>query len=438
MSWYNKSIEELLKDYNIKKTSYVFTENKSKNNKKSKHKFEIEYKTQKTAPKELKDLTKDFKVLKEWRKDAKKNFYELASYSDALNPSTMINPCPMTLNGLNENLEIDAYRVTYIPAMDTSYLKLWDIIQNTDIVPDKVKMVTGQIGDNPGGFSQALIFYRRHKYKNNFEKNIIFGMNANQPSELKTEKFVQLYNKEQGKTKIFEIGSPGGVLDHSSLLNYISLFDNLKADFVTANGGADLDPKNLDQRDLLFSHILFSEVVLSLCIQKEEGNMVAKILNIDYQITADILCLLYCLYDKIEIVKPVTTRLHSSERYVLCYGFKGIDKKDKEKLLDIHKNWKDYPKKLLKDVPKDFIKQIVKSKKIINDFQEPVLKETLKIKKKDIPLLKKAYCKNILYAIDWCLENSVRLKNEYFNIRNKKMNFRDGHLCFPEDLNPLK
>lgn len=431
MSWYNKSIEELLKDYNIKKTSYVFTDKKSKDN------FEIDYETQKTAPKELKDVTNDFKVLKKWRKDAKKNFYKLASYSDALNPSTMINPCPMTLNGLNENLGIDAYRVTYIPAMDTSYLKLWDIIQNTDIVPNKTEMVTGQIGDNPGGFSQALIFYRRHKYKDNFEKNIIFGMNANQPSNLKTEKFVELYDSGQGKTKIFEIGSPGGVLDHSSLLNYISLFKK-KADFVTANGGADLDPKNLDKRDLIFSHILFSEVVLTMCIQNKGGNMLARILNIDYQITADILYLLYCAYEKIEIVKPVTTRLHSSERYVLCYGFKDIDKKDKEKLLDIHKNWKDYPKKLLKDVPKDFIKQIVQSKKIINEFQEPILKKTLEIKEKDISLLKKAYCKNLLYSIDWCLENHIKLKNEYYNIREKKMNFREGHLCFPEEFNPLK
>ena len=59
-------------------------------------------------------------------------------------------------------------------------------------------------------------------------------------------------------------------------------------------------------------------------MQKKEGHFILKIFDIFSKTTLDILYLLSSVYKQVYIVKPNTSRLANSEKYIVCKNFKGV------------------------------------------------------------------------------------------------------------------
>lgn len=97
-----------------------------------------------------------------------------------------------------------------------------------------------------------------------------------------------------------------------------------KMDIVTADGGFDFSV-DFNNQENIATPLILSEVFYALALQKEGGTFILKIFDIFHKPTIDILYLLSYYYTNVTIMKPYTSRVANSEKYVICQGFKIAD-----------------------------------------------------------------------------------------------------------------
>lgn len=71
------------------------------------------------------------------------------------------------------------------------------------------------------------------------------------------------------------------------------------------------------------SKLFLGEIITALHIQAEGGKFILKIYDIGFEITRQLILLVAAHYEKVRIVKPITSRPGNSEKYLLCEGFRG-------------------------------------------------------------------------------------------------------------------
>ena len=97
-----------------------------------------------------------------------------------------------------------------------------------------------------------------------------------------------------------------------------------KMDIVTADGGFDFSV-DFNNQENIATQLILSEVFYALALQKQGGTFVLKIFDIFHKPTIDILYLLSYYYTNVTIMKPYTSRVANSEKYIICQGFKITD-----------------------------------------------------------------------------------------------------------------
>ncbi|CAB1119403.1 unnamed protein product [Ectocarpus sp. CCAP 1310/34] len=91
-------------------------------------------------------------------------------------------------------------------------------------------------------------------------------------------------------------------------------------DLVVADGGFGAARDALQQEGLL-SPLVHAEALTALLLLREEGSFVCKLFECWTESTAALLYLLHRKFRRIAIVKPITSRPASGERYLVCMGF---------------------------------------------------------------------------------------------------------------------
>ena len=105
-------------------------------------------------------------------------------------------------------------------------------------------------------------------------------------------------------------------------------------DFITADGGFDFSSDFNNQEELSI-RLITCEICAALSLQKHGGTFVIKIFDMFTEYTLHLLNFLASHYTTLKIVKPLTSRPANSEKYLVCLGFKGIEKKDMHTLKSI-------------------------------------------------------------------------------------------------------
>ena len=96
--------------------------------------------------------------------------------------------------------------------------------------------------------------------------------------------------------------------------------------------------------------ILFENLMIIIENIKKNGNCIIKIFETFTNVSAKFFCILNSLFDKIFLSKPLSSRESSSEKFIICIGFKYNDK---------DKNYTDIYKKM-----KNILGQINKNSKL--------------------------------------------------------------------------
>ena len=199
----------------------------------------------------------------------------------------------------------------------------------------------------------------------------------------------------------------GNMYNIDEIIHFISKIGK-KASIVTADGGFDYTT-NFNYQEQESYRLIYSEILTALMVQEVGGNFVCKIFDIFSVLSLKMVYLIHCLYEKVYIYKPKTSRLANSEKYLVAIGFKGISKVFLAKLTNIHSNWIDSENRGVIDLsgivlPSNFIQSIFVFNK--NYVQSQIDNINLTLSMIITPPSKAVYQKitnqQISKALEWC------------------------------------
>jgi len=147
----------------------------------------------------------------------------------------------------------------------------------------------------------------------------------------KRQKTATTAPKQPTRTLRFCYGEDGrGDLCRPENVQYLRHFLPARVDVVVADGGFAEARARFDQEATMLP-LLISEVSAMLYTLKSGGSFVCKFFDVTLPGTVQLVGVLVLLFEKVAIVKPVTSRPASSERYVLGEGFRcGGEEREKE------------------------------------------------------------------------------------------------------------
>jgi hypothetical protein len=130
---------------------------------------------------------------------------------------------------------------------------------------------------------------------------------------------------ENNPNVIIENGADktGNLISLNNFLYCVEKYKN-KMDIVTADGGFDFSV-DFNKQENMATQLILCEVFYALALQKQGGSFILKIFDVFRKTTVDILYILSYYYNDVSIMKPYTSRVANSEKYVICQGFKVSD-----------------------------------------------------------------------------------------------------------------
>jgi 23S rRNA U2552 (ribose-2'-O)-methylase RlmE/FtsJ len=272
-----------------------------------------------------------------------------------------------------------------------------------------VSINTFHLAEGPGGFIEATSFLRENKSDKYYGMTLINNNDDNVPCWKKSHTFLETHPNVVIESGITQTG------DLLSIDNfrYCSNTYRNSMDVITADGGFDFSI-DFNKQETLATNLLFAQVSFAIAMQKINGHFILKIFDIFTKTTIDIIFLLSTLYKQVFIVKPNTSRLANSEKYIICKYFK-----EPQPLL-IDKIMVEYPKLqsysfissiLNLNLDYFFINKIEEYNAIFGQQQIENIAYTLNVigsknksKNDKLDILKK---NNIQKCIQWCEKNNI-------------------------------
>jgi len=265
-----------------------------------------------------------------------------------------------------------------------SYFKIYEILK--DIVKLENEGVAGCIAEGPGGFIHCI---------NDTTNVTVRGITLIS----KTDKRIPFWNQQiiNNKKNILSYGTDntGDIYKIDNTQEFISSFGGELCNLVTADGGFDYS-SNYNSQESDSYRLLFSEIYIALNIQKQGGSFIIKFFDLFNYKTIQLLYILFICYRKINIYKPITSRLSNSEKYIVCEGFSGCN----SEIIDTM--YKRYNGDIIIDVPETFIKEILDYNDIFVELQIKTIREI--ISNIGIDDDNKPTKKQIKNASEWCLK----------------------------------
>jgi FtsJ-like methyltransferase len=296
--------------------------------------------------------------------------YQIEKYADLWNNAKKFtNPYEF----IHTNVPGHKTSVSKFRPISRSFYKMVEITQTAKLL-DRYKtgykpvvvepITTFHLAEGPGGFIEAISYLRGGACNcggalwsnvrcsmSLLENGVGSGVGVGDhtpPSVIPGFKRVCLHDKYYGmtlinddpicpgwkKSKSFLEHNPNVVIECGedgtgnllSLSNYTHCCSKYKnsMNIVTADGGFDFSI-DFNNQEHLAVNLIIAEVFYALSIQKEGGDFILKIFDVFFKPTIDLLYLLCSCYEEVCIIKPHTSRIANSEKYVLCQRFKYAD-----------------------------------------------------------------------------------------------------------------
>jgi len=301
----------------------------------------------------------------------------------------------------------------YIP-ISRSYFKLWEMLCDIKYSKfiSKGPIRTSHIAEGPGGFIEATINYCR---LNGIDIEGISAItlkedskdvpNWNMCHKMINDNNIQIHYGKDGTGNIYNI---------QNVLDFVIKVGKNSVDIITADGGFDYSIDYNKQEQLSY-RLFLCELTIALSLQKPGGMYVFKIFDISTKFTIQLLYILYKSYGNLSIVKPYTSRMANSEKYVICRGFIGISNANINNLYNIINKWEDiYPMSIVNmdNIEREFIDKIGKYNESYIKYQIYNINITLS------PTTHQDYKLQVESAYNWCdrYNMPINMDNKYTNL----------------------
>ncbi|KAI7822345.1 FtsJ-like methyltransferase-domain-containing protein [Gamsiella multidivaricata] len=169
----------------------------------------------------------------------------------------------------------------------------------------------------PGGFSEYLL-WRKHTWG---ERARGWAMTLKGELDFQLERFHKDAAVQETLRVFYGKDGTGDILKQENIDAFADMVEQdtggLGVGLVSADGGISVDGDEAVQETLLQRLILCQILTMFMTLQKG-GDYVVKIFDIFTPVTATLVWILSRHFEKICVVKPLTSRPMNSERYVVC------------------------------------------------------------------------------------------------------------------------
>ena len=305
-----------------------------------------------------------------------------------------------------------------------SYFKLTELIQDFDLIPPEQEKVSyAAFAEGPGGFVEAFIDYRKKQFLGKKDNVVCMTLKSKSDEVPNWNKAKDLFYRHNIEITYGADGT-GDIYQSRNLKCVRSILDGNKADLVTADGGFDYST-NFNGQEHVSARLIFAEMLGAFHTNRIGGHFVVKLFDIYTPVTLKLLYLAALFYDKIHLVKPLTSRPANSEKYLVCKGFRGISKEHLDQLVFVLYHWnriQGVRRSTVVDilhlnVPPEFTKAIHNYNLFFTRIQIKNILKTVTMMfcentdEDFIEIRKQQY----VYALDWCLKYRVK----YHKFQNK-------------------
>ena len=304
------------------------------------------------------------------------------------------------------------YSVSKIKPLSRSFYKMIEMTNIFHLLNDfaNTNINTFHLAEGPGGFIEATAFLRKNFFDNYYGMTLI-NEDPNVPGWKKTNHFLS-----ENKNVKIEYGPS----NNGNLLlkeNLVYCHDKYKGsmELITADGGFDFSI-DFNQQEILATKLLYAQVSFAIAMQKKNGHFILKIFDIFTKSTVDIIYLLSSMYKQVFIIKPNSSRLANSEKYIVCKYFKNENEELIQQIINNYEKLSEinYLSSLIK-IKHDcyFLNKIEEYNAIFGQMQIENINNTLNLinfknKNDKLDFLKK---NNTSKCIQWCEKNNIPYNN---------------------------
>ncbi|KAG0258806.1 FtsJ methyltransferase domain-containing protein 2 [Mortierella polycephala] len=169
----------------------------------------------------------------------------------------------------------------------------------------------------PGGFSEYLL-WRKHTWG---ERARGWAMTLRGELDFQLDRFHKDAAVQEALKVFYGQDATGNILKQENIDAFVEMLERetagLGVGLVSADGGVSVDGDEAVQETLLQRLILCQILTMFMVLQKG-GDFVVKIFDIFTPVTAGLVWILSRHFEKICVMKPLTSRPMNSERYVVC------------------------------------------------------------------------------------------------------------------------
>lgn len=178
-----------------------------------------------------------------------------------------------------------------------NFYKMWEILSIFGLSDNSSSMISAHLGENTGGFVQAMCFYRDDLAKKSSKGDKYY---------VETDAI-----KNASKSTIDSI--------KSKITSQKEISDN-KCDLVTSD--VNINMANLNVYEQYAVDQILNQIITMSNLLKKGGSFVCKFYETFSMTSMKMITILSELFENMYFIKPLMSELSSSEKFAVCVGFK--------------------------------------------------------------------------------------------------------------------
>jgi len=267
-----------------------------------------------------------------------------------------------------------------IKNVTNAWLKIYELVSKFDIIPRGKEIKSFHICEMPGAFILGIDHYIRKNMKGStFNWK---SQSLNPYSEYVKKHFDGLGDQFNLVTDnpdkwFFGKDNTGNIMNEKNMKYYHKKIKDI--DFVTGDCGVHIEGRAFNEQEIFESKLNYSQVLMMLHVLPKGKNFVIKtFLPFSEPSTISWIYLLYCLFENLFILKPLTSRPANSEIYIIGYNFSGISDEYLTHLRSVLKKYT-YTKGIFRadQIPEDFLDSLYQASEYFINQQVEALKKVL-------------------------------------------------------------
>lgn len=220
----------------------------------------------------------------------------------------------------------------YLP-LSRSYFKMWELLKDFGLLggcADRPSLAntslrTAHLAEGPGGFIEAVCRYRKDTATDTVRRgDRYFGITL-KPTRRDVpgwSKSIRLLREYTQIHRHHGADGTGCLYKVANIHKLVSDVGRNSCSLVTGDGGIDFSVDFALQEPLSL-RLLTAQIYAGLLLLHPGKAFVCKFFDMHEPATHELLWVLATTFDKIHIVKPVTSRLANSERYIVGVRYRG-------------------------------------------------------------------------------------------------------------------